>query len=64
MFAAVSAPVKIGDLRLSVRPSIGIAMCPADGVTTDTLLKNADAAMYFAKRRRTGYAFFDQCADA
>ena len=64
MFDAVSAPVKMGELSLSVRPSIGIAICPADGVTTDTLLKNADAAMYFAKRRRTGYAFFDQCADA
>lgn len=60
---AVSAPVKIGQLKLTVRPSIGIALCQADGATAETLLKNADAAMYQAKRRQTGYAFFDQHAD-
>lgn len=60
LFQAVSAPFKIGEIRLTVRPSIGIAVCPMDGVTTDALLRNADAAMYRAKRQQTGYAFFDQ----
>lgn len=60
LFDAVAAPVKIGALELTVRPSIGIAMCPADGDSADTLLRNADAAMYHAKRERSGYAFFDQ----
>jgi predicted signal transduction protein with EAL and GGDEF domain len=55
----VSAPVRVGKLKLSVRPSIGIARSPADGVTTEALLKSADAAMYRAKREQTGYAFFD-----
>jgi diguanylate cyclase (GGDEF)-like protein len=55
----VSAPLMIGRLKLSVRPSIGIAICPTDGATADTLLENADAAMYRAKRHRTGYAFVD-----
>jgi diguanylate cyclase (GGDEF)-like protein len=58
LFDAVSAPVKVGKLQLTVRPSIGIAICPTDGATTDALLKSADAAMYAAKRDRTGYAFF------
>jgi diguanylate cyclase len=58
LFDAVSAPVRIGKLELTVRPSIGIAVCPTDGATTDALLKSADAAMYAAKRDRTGYAFF------
>ena len=58
LFDAVSAPVKVGKLRLTVRPSIGIAICPTDGATTDALLKSADVAMYAAKRDRTGYAFF------
>ncbi len=64
LFDAVSAPVQIGPLTLTVRPSIGIAMCPADGATAETLLKNADAAMYRAKRQQTGHAFFAECADA
>jgi diguanylate cyclase len=64
LFLAVSAPVTIGKLRLNVRPSIGIALCPDDGATAESLLKNADAAMYRAKRQQTGYAFFNQCTDA
>ena len=64
LFDIVSAPFKIGRLELAVRPSIGIAICPADGTTADTLLRSADAAMYRAKRRRTGYAFFDRATDA
>lgn len=59
LFDAVSAPLKIGDLELTVRPSIGIALCPGDGATADGLLRNADSAMYHAKRRQLGYAFFD-----
>ena len=60
LFVAVSAAFQIGKLKLSVRPSIGIAMCPEDGATADLLLNNADAAMYRAKRQQTGYAFFNQ----
>jgi diguanylate cyclase (GGDEF)-like protein len=61
LYETVSAPVRIGGLELAVRPSIGIAMCPADGATAQTLLCRADAAMYHAKRRVTGFAFFDEC---
>jgi diguanylate cyclase len=60
LFHAVSAPVAIAGLEVSVRPSIGIALCPADGATADEILMNADAAMYHAKRNRTGYAFYDR----
>ena len=58
MHGAVSAPCRIGDLTLSVRPSIGIASCPGDGNGVDELLNNADIAMYRAKRAGTGHAFF------
>jgi GGDEF domain-containing protein len=64
LFDAVSMPVMTGDLQLCVRPSIGIALCPADGTTPDPLLVRADAAMYRAKREGSGHAFFDRAADA
>ena len=57
VFDAVSAPCKVGPLRLVVRPSIGIAMCPGDGDTSEVLLHNADAAMYQAKRLGLRHAF-------
>jgi diguanylate cyclase len=60
LFEVVSAPLKLGKIEISVRPSIGIAVSPSDGHTAEVLLKNADAAMYRAKRRKTGYAFFDE----
>lgn len=63
LFDAVSVPLKIGQLAISVRPSIGIAVCPDDGSTSATLLQRADAAMMRAKRQQTGYAFFDQRTD-
>jgi diguanylate cyclase (GGDEF)-like protein len=63
LFDAVSAPLKLGRQQFSVRPSIGIAVCPTDGDTTAALLKRADAAMYRAKRLQTGFAFFDRRSD-
>ncbi|MDH5255075.1 MAG: GGDEF domain-containing protein [Gammaproteobacteria bacterium] len=60
LYDTVSAPMKIGTLILTIRPSIGIATCPADGRTADALLKSADAAMYRAKRQRTKYSFCER----
>jgi len=64
LFAAVSAPLTVGGVQISVKPSIGIAVCPSDGDTSATLLKRADSAMYRAKRRQLGFAFFDRRADS
>lgn len=64
LFDAVSAPLKIGALELTVRPSIGIAVCPTDGDNSDALLRHADSAMYRAKRQQLGYAFFDASSDS
>jgi predicted signal transduction protein with EAL and GGDEF domain len=44
---------------LRVSASIGIALYPTDGQDSETLLKNADTAMYLAKKNgRNGYAFY------
>ncbi len=64
LFDAVAGPLKIDGRAVIIRPSIGVAMCPANGTTSDSLLRNADAAMYRAKREQRGYAFFDEQADA
>ncbi|GGA44767.1 putative bifunctional diguanylate cyclase/phosphodiesterase [Dyella nitratireducens] len=46
-------------------PSIGIALFPRDGETADILLKNADAAMYEAKRAgRATWRFFEASMNA
>ena len=63
LLEAVSAPLKIGELELRVRPSIGIVTYPTDGTTAEALLKTADAAMVLAKHSPTGYAFFDERAE-
>jgi diguanylate cyclase (GGDEF)-like protein len=62
LFEAVAAPFKVGTLTLNVRPSIGIAMSPADGTTTDALMEAADAAMYEAKRDQSSFSFADRSA--
>lgn len=64
LFDAISAPLTVGPLKLTVHPSIGIAVCPDDGVTASGLLQRADRAMYRAKRRQLGYSFFDARVDA
>jgi diguanylate cyclase (GGDEF)-like protein len=53
-------PILLEGHELVVTPSIGIALIPQDGMNPDTLLKNADRAMYAAKEGgRNRFQFFD-----
>lgn len=58
VFDALCEPYQLGALRLHVQASVGIALSPEDGMNATALLERADAAMYRAKRRRTGCEFF------
>jgi diguanylate cyclase (GGDEF)-like protein/PAS domain S-box-containing protein len=61
LLAVVTEPVTLEGQSLSVSPSIGIAVFPRDGTTADTLIRNADAAMYLAKDRgRSNFQFFSE----
>lgn len=56
----VRKDLQINQQRLQVTPSIGISIFPQDGETAEILLKNADTAMYEAKRNGGGaYRFFE-----
>ncbi|QJT09287.1 sensor domain-containing protein [Oceanidesulfovibrio marinus] len=50
IIATLSAPYTFEDFTCHIGVSIGIAMFPGDGDSSDELLRKADAAMYVAKR--------------
>lgn len=52
-------PFAIDDHELYVTSSIGIALYPDDGLSSDALIQSADMAMYFVKdKAKNGFEFF------
>jgi diguanylate cyclase (GGDEF)-like protein/PAS domain S-box-containing protein len=59
LLEATCKAFQIGTHELNVSASIGISMYPEDGDSADALMKNADAAMYYAKSLgRNNFQFF------
>ncbi|MBI3530485.1 MAG: diguanylate cyclase [Betaproteobacteria bacterium] len=55
----LSRPFRIEGKDLEISCSIGISICPRDGMDVQTLVANADTAMYQVKKAgRNGYRFF------
>ncbi|MDP9110454.1 MAG: EAL domain-containing protein [Candidatus Eremiobacteraeota bacterium] len=48
---AFSAPFSVGGYQHFVTASVGVSVYPVDGRQVDSLLRNADVAMYAAKKR-------------
>ncbi len=58
---ALAIPYRISDQEIRTTVSIGISIYPADGKSTDLLLKNSATALYHAKRKGgDGYKFYTE----
>jgi len=62
---AVTQVYRMGAYELQVSASIGVAIFPSDGEDIDTLMRNADTAMYHAKQLgRNNFQFVNAAMNA
>ncbi|MGE3746998.1 MAG: EAL domain-containing protein [Sphingomonadaceae bacterium] len=65
IIAALSQPYMIDGATISIGASIGIAIAPHDGDCADSLVRNADLALYAAKAAGKGvYCFYEKAMQA
>jgi diguanylate cyclase (GGDEF)-like protein/PAS domain S-box-containing protein len=65
MLRTVAEPHSVDPHDLHVTTSIGVSIYPDDGLDAETLIKNADTAMYQAKENgRQSYQFFKPAMNA
>jgi diguanylate cyclase (GGDEF)-like protein len=61
IIASLAEPIMVSGHQFAITPSIGISSYPAHGTDAETLLKNADIAMYRAKESgRNGYQYYTE----
>ncbi len=53
-------PIDLDSGPVSLGASVGIALCPEHGKTSEQLLEHADIAVYRAKSRKTGVSVYDE----
>ncbi len=59
ILTTTALPYMIDNVEVNISPSIGISLFPADGRDVDMLIRNADAAMYYAKNAgRNNFQFY------
>lgn len=64
ILSLIHIPLKIKDKEIHITASLGIACYPEDGKDADTLIKNADAAMFKAKEKgKNRFYFFNKELD-
>jgi predicted signal transduction protein with EAL and GGDEF domain len=65
MLEALSQPMDLGGQECLISSSIGISIYPDNGLDAETLVKNADTAMYKAKENgRNGYFLYTEDLNA
>jgi diguanylate cyclase (GGDEF)-like protein len=65
ILSAIRPPFQIDSHELYINTSIGISLYPYDGEDAETLVKNADIALYRAKERgRDNYQFYASAMNA
>ena len=61
ILTAFATPAQLGDSKIELPVSIGIAVFPEDGEDARVLIDRADAAMYLAKKQAgSSFRFFNQ----
>lgn len=61
LLLSFNKPLNLGDREITMSLSIGISLFPDHGADPETLLKNADSAMYQAKKDgRNGYCLYTE----
>ena len=61
IFNEMSSPFQLEEHKVSITPTIGIAVYPLDASDAETLIKKADTAMYDGKERgRNTFKFYTQ----
>lgn len=64
MMGAMSPPIDVGLQELHITSSMGISICPRDGMDANELVRCADVAMYWVKGNgRNGYKVFSSGMD-
>lgn len=61
LLKALSTPLIYKDFTIQATASIGVSIYPLDGTTLDDLSKNADKAMYYAKKHgKNAFKYYDE----
>jgi two-component system cell cycle response regulator len=59
LLKTIGQPIDMGELQPVINASIGIAVYPGNGTSGEQLIRNADIAMYRAKKAGIGCIFFN-----
>lgn len=63
LMQSLQKPMQVDGREFPVHFSIGAALAPQDGTEAAVLLKNADQAMYAAKKSPHAFVFFDEIGE-
>ncbi|HEY8543049.1 MAG TPA: sensor domain-containing diguanylate cyclase [Pseudothermotoga sp.] len=60
LLTVIQEPLVVENNVFSISANFGIAFYPTDGDNLETLLRNADMALYFSKKRSESFAFYSR----